>query len=341
MRRLSLAFAVAWALGAILPAPADAKTQLLLLSVSPGSPHNTFHTRLATVVQKYSDLEIQVSLGTTPPKAQIEVALGKADLAFSAPTITSFMTKGTGMYAKVKQAPELFKNLRSIVSHDGGYYTFVVFDDSPIKSLADTKGKKLSLAIPGDAANRVLIAMLKGTTGYEPDKDYQMSRLHGAAAIQAFQDGQVDLWAAPAVQPNPVVEQFALTRKIRLLGLSEKDLDEKDIKAVLAFPGRKSGTLPPDLYGSNQANTEPVLTLGTTNALVVGKNVSAEAVYTLTKTMWEHIDEIWQAGKFMRNLLKKDTAFFQMHAPLHPGALKYYREAGFKVPDNLIPPEAK
>jgi TRAP transporter TAXI family solute receptor len=282
-----------------------------------------------------------VSLGTTPPKAQILVALGKADLAFSAPTITNFMARGVAMYRKVKQAPKLFKNLRSIVAHDGGYYTLVVFANSSIKTLKDIKGKKLYLAIPGGAANRVLIAMLKGATGYLPGKDYQMSRLHGSAAIQAFQDGQIDMWAAPSVQPNPVVQQFALTRKIRLLGLTKEDLKSKAIKHVLSFPGRKSGLLAPDLFGANQVNTKPVLTLGTTNSLIVNKDVDAKTVYLLTKTMWQHIDEIWEAGQYMRNLLNKKNAFYQLDVPLHVGALKYYREAGFKIPPRLIPPEAK
>lgn len=338
MRRLLLSCALVTAgLVGIGQAAAD---QLLLLSATPGSPHNTFHTRLATIVGKYTDLDVQVSLGITPPKMQIEVARGDADLAFSAPTVTNFMRNKQAMFAQVDAAPELYKKLRGITSHDGGLYTFVTFADSGINSLADVKGKTLSLAIPGDAANLVLIQMIRAETGYEPNKDYTMSPLHGAAAVQAFQDGHIDLWASPAAQPNPVVQEYALTRKIRLLGLSKETIASDALKATLSLPGRYAAELPADIYGDNQVNDQPVTTLGTTNALVTSVDADEELVYQVTKAMWDHLDEMWAAGDFMPRLINPENAFKQLDVPLHKGALRYYREAGFEVPQDLIPAEA-
>ena len=183
-----------------LAGPAAAKDQLLLLSVSSGSPHNVFHTRLATLAEKYTDYELQISLGVSPPKGIIDLAKGNADFAFSAPSITDFMARRAAMYKKVEDAPEMYKKLRTVLNYDGGLYVFVTHADSGIKSLADIKGKTVSLSIPGDAANLVLIQMVKAETGYEPGKDYTMSPLHGAAAVQAFQDGHLDMWAAPGAQ---------------------------------------------------------------------------------------------------------------------------------------------
>ncbi len=330
---------IAMAVGTVsMPAQA---AKLLLKSIQPGSAYYTFHTRLATVVKKYTDDEIQVSVGTAPPKATLEVALGKVDLAFSAPTIIGMMQQKIAMYAKLKQAPKLAKNLRVITSHSGGWYQLVVYANSGIKTLKDIKGKTLWLAYKGGAANRVMTAVFEGVTGYKADKDFTVSPLAGQASVQAFQDGQLAMWALPTELPSEVIQQFALTRKIRLIGFNEADFKNPAMKRVLSFPGRRRITLPPHLYGSNQVNTKPVMTIGTTGALITSKFAKEEDIYKITKALWEHIDEIHSAAKYMPNFINKKSMFNDMNVPLHIGAYRYYKEAGFKIPASVIPPEAK
>lgn len=333
---------VAAGLTAVLASGAAfADETIVLLSTSPGSPHNVFHTRLATVVGQHTDHEIQVSLGQTPVKMTVEVAEGKAELGFTAPTIVEFLKTQTAMYKNLANAKELYSHLRGVVSHDGGLYTFVVFEESGIKTMHDVKGKKLSLGNPGSAAQRIMTAVIEAETGYKPGVDYELSRLQSAAAVQSFQDGQIDLWASPAVQPNPVVEQFALTRDVRLIGVSEETLESPKIKGMLEAPGRYKGEVPPDLYGAHQANTEPTITFGIFSTLISSDYADEETIYLVTKTMWDNIEEIYAAGPQMRVMLTKKNAFYELNMPLHPGAYRYYREAGFDIPEDLIPPEVK
>ena len=325
---------------AAVSAPAQAE-KLLLKSLQAGSAYHVFHTRLATVVKKHTDHEIQVSIGTAPPKATLEVAMGRVDLAFSAPTIIGMRQKKIAMYAKLEQAPELAKNLRVITSHSGGWYQLAVYADSGIKSLKDIKGKTLWLAYKGGAANRVMVSVFEGVTGYKAGKDFQVSPLAGQASVQAFQDGQLDMWALPTELPSQVIQQFALTRKIRLISFSEADFSNPAMKRVLAFPGRRRITLSPKLNGANQANTEPVKTIGTTGALLTSKFAKEQFIYEITKALWTHIDEIHKAARYMPNFINKKSMFNDMNVPLHVGAYRYYKEAGFKIPQHVIPPEAK
>ncbi|MEQ8702103.1 MAG: TAXI family TRAP transporter solute-binding subunit, partial [Bauldia litoralis] len=315
--------------------------KLLLKSLQAGSAYHVFHTRLATVVKKYTDHEIQVSIGTAPPKSTLEVSMGRVDLAFSAPTIIGMMQKKIAMYSKLEKAPELAKNLRVITSHSGGWYQLAVYADSGIKTLKDIKGKTLWLAYKGGAASRVMVSIFEGVTGYKADRDFKVSPLAGQASVQAFQDGQLAMWALPTELPSQVIQQFALTRKIRLVGFSEADFSNPAMKRVLSFPGRRRITLPANLYGANQANTEPVKTIGTTGALLTSKFANEKAVYDITKALWTHIAEIHAAAKYMPNFINRKSMFNDMNVPLHVGAYRYYKEAGFKVPDSVIPPEAK
>ena len=73
---------------------------------------------------------------------------------------------------------------------------------------------------------------------------------------------------------------------------------------------------------------------------LAGEHVSEDAVYKLTKSYWENIDEIHANAPFM-SAMSLETAFQSLNIPLHVGAYKYYKEMGVTVPDELLPPELK
>ena len=107
------------------------------------------------------------------------------------------------------------------------------------------------------------------------------------AAAQAFQDGRIDVYINSTNAPSPVIQQMALTRKIRFLGLTEAQMKKPAVASdSRTGPGGTLGTIEPGTYGDNQVNTEPVQTLGSTVGIGVGKHVSADAVYEITKAFW-------------------------------------------------------
>ena len=319
---------------------ASAQTQLRAQTGSPGSSPFIFMTTFQTIEQKYLPVQLNVTSGAAATRSTLDSARKQVELFISSPAVNHYMANGTEMYAQMKDAPELFKSIRSIIDFPLGPYHVVTYEDSGIKTLKDLKGKKVFAGPPGGAATVVALAIIEGATGYKPNVDYQQARLDWNSGQQAFQDKQVDVMVIPTELPSPVIAQYALLDKIRLISIPDEALGTEPMKKILAVPGRTIDEIKPGVYGKNQTNTEPVKVVGSWVGLSTYKDMDADMVYKLTKTLFEHIDELHAAAPFM-SFITKDTALLQMNAPLHPGALRYYREVGVKIDPALIPPEAQ
>src|SRR3546814_6884328 len=92
------------------------------------------------------------------------------DFFMSSPTVHAMMMEGKAMYAKIADAPELSKNLRSVFNFPLGYYHIIIYADSGITSLEQVKGKRIFLGAIGGAAAVTMTTLLKLTTGLEPDR---------------------------------------------------------------------------------------------------------------------------------------------------------------------------
>ncbi|MCB1741111.1 MAG: TAXI family TRAP transporter solute-binding subunit [Gammaproteobacteria bacterium] len=318
---------------------AQGKTFLTMDSFPAGSTPGQFGIAFTQVVQKHLPIEIQVSVGKPATKSAVDAAKGKVDLFLSAPTVNHFMQTKTAMFAKVNDAPELNKNLRNIISYPLGPYQIVVYEDSGIRTLQDFKGKKVFLGPPAGAATKVAMQIMEGATTLKPEQDYEVMRFDWASAETAFLDRQMDVYIAPTTLPSPSIQQFALVSKIRILGVPAEAWEQPAMKAAMGLPGRTVEVIPKDAY-TNQANDEEVKTIGSWVGLGVRKDLDEKIVYQMTKTLWENIADLRQTADWMK-VITKETAFKESNIPLHAGAYRYYKEAGFDVPAAQIPPEAK
>jgi TRAP transporter TAXI family solute receptor len=335
---LIAAATLATGLGAL---DASAQTQQLRAQTgSPGSSPFIFMTTFQTIVQKYLPVQLNVTSGAASTRSTLDAARKQVELFISAPAVNHYMETGTEMFAKTKDAPELFKSTRSILNFPLGPYHVVTYESTGIKTLQDLKGKRVFLGPPGGSATVVGLAILEGATGFKPNVDYQQARLDWNSGQQAFQDKQVDALIMPTELPSPAIAQFALLDKIRLISIPDEALKSEPMKKILAVPGRTMGVIKPGTYGPNQTNTEPVNVVESWVGLSTYADLDEDLVYKLTKTLFDHIDELHAAAPFMASITK-DTALSQVNAPLHKGALKYYREIGLKIDPALIPPEAK
>lgn len=335
---MAAAAAVATVL-AVGGAQAQDKKFLTMDSFPAGSTPGQFGIAFTQVVQKHLPIEIQVSVGKPATKSALDAAKQKVDLILTAPTINQFMQTNTAMFKKVKDAPELNANLRNIMNYNLGPYHIIVYEDSGIKTLADFKGKKVFLGPPAGAATRVATQIMEAATDLVPGEDYEVMRYDWQSAETAFLDRQMDVYIAPTTLPSPSVQQFALVSPIRILGIPEHAWDKPSMKAALGLPGRTIQDVPVGTY-ENQVNEVDVRTIGSWVGLGTNKWVDEETVYQLTKAIWENIDDFYQTAEWMKGITK-DSIFNESNIPLHVGAYRYYKEAGFKVPADQIPPEAK
>jgi len=333
------AAAVALAAGLATGAVAQDKTFLTMDSFPAGSTPGQFGIAFTQMVQKHLPLEIQVSVGKPATKSAIDAAQGKVDLFLTAPTINQFMQTRTAMFKKVEQAPELNKNLRGFINYPLGPYHIVVYADSGINSIADFKGKKVFLGPPAGAATTIATQIVTGASGLVPGEDFDVVKFDWKSAETAFIDRQMDVYIGPTTVPSPSIQQFALVSPIRILGLTESDFKTAPIKKALSYPGRTVVDIPNGIY-DNQVNEAPVRSIGSWVGLGSHKDLDADLGYEMMKVFWTHIDEIHQTADWMK-VINRETALNEMNIPLHLGAYRYYKEAGWDIPDHLIPPGAK
>jgi hypothetical protein len=95
-----------------------------------------------------------------------------------------------------------------------------------------------------------------------------------------------------------------------------------------------NATIPAGTY-SNQVGGD-TRTTAANSYIVVRKKLDTNLVYKMVKATWENLDEIHKSASVLKTL-SKSNPLAGVNLPLHPGAAKYYKEIGFKVPAHLLP----
>jgi len=302
-----------------------------------GGSTGTIAVAFSNVAHKYADgITIQVSMGKAGVRSVMDAAAGRVDFYMTGPSLTEYLRTGKRMFKKIKNPAQKFARLRTVAMFPAGAYQALVYADSGIKTFRDLKGKKVWVGPKNAMITMVSLAVINGASGLKPGKDFTVVNLDPRAGVQAFQDRQVDFIMAPSSTPSPMIAQIALINKIRLLDLPEAALKHPKIAFMMKLPGRTLETIQPDVYGKNQVNEKPIRALGTWMGIGTHVGVDAEGVYQTTKAFWEHIDELYAVAAWAK-AITRETAFSEANMPLHKGAYRYYKEAGFKIPAHLVP----
>lgn len=198
-----------------------------------------------------------------------------------------------------------------------------------IDDMIGLKGKSMALGTKNSGtigSNQVLLSNL----GVDIDKDYNLVHVGYGPSADALQNGQVAGISTPAGVPvGAITKAFASQGdKIKLLGFTPEQMEKADGGLGLWTPYKiAAGT-----YPSVDAD---VMTIAQPNFLAVRKDVPEEDVYQITKTMYENLgflNAIHSATKAMA----LESAIAGLPMPLHPGAKRYFEEAGLKIPDKLV-----
>jgi TRAP transporter TAXI family solute receptor len=312
---------------------AQAAKKLKMATIAPGSSAYLTMTTMATMInQAQSDLEIKVDATGAATKHMVDLANGKIDMCMTNPVIYSLMKKQKAMYQKLENAPELAKNLRLLFWFPYGQYHVVTYADAGIKELKDIRGKRVFLGPPGGGAWNATREWIEATTGMAPNKDFDNVKGSWSSAFQGFQDRQFDVYVVGGIAPFPQVEQLALTSKLHLLGLTKKEYESnKAAIEATTKPGRELGIIPVGIYGKGVDNKEDVYTLGSVVGVSVNKDMDNDTAYTLTKLFWEQAKKNSKTNPWLKRLSMK-YAVQNGGMQLHPGAAKYYKEEGIKIP---------
>lgn len=226
-------------------------------------------------------------------------------------------------------------NIRLIASYGAGVRHYLVWADSGIETFDDLKGKRVFVGPPVGGASVVAMAVLRIAAGLKADKDYTQVRLPWNGGIQAMQDGKIDVFIRPAGIGAASIEQLGAKRKFRLLSVAPY-VDKPAFRKYLGGGGRELRKVPAGTYKNQANNDKDVATDGFRHQLVVNRNPSDDLVYRITRTLFESLPEMHKTAAILSDVSLDDT-FSLANVPVHPGALKYYKEIGKKVPAALMP----
>ena len=314
-----------------------------ILRADTGSPGGSAHTATVVVGKVLGSklgFTLQVNDKQTLTRSALKLGRGQLDWMPFPTAIPFLMAKGKGPYRKEpmkSKAAAQLKNIRAIWGWNANLFHFVTFDVDKIKTFKDMKGKIVYTGPPSGAAAVTSEAIIKALTGYKPNVDYTARRLPWGGGLQAMLDGKLDVFARPSALGGAILEQVGMKKKYRLLDAEDAGLLKKWSK----HPARVVGTIPAGTYRAQVNNDKDLVAAGTTFMIAMNKNnISADLAYKMTKTTWEHLDEIYKSAKTL-SAIDKNKPFVGVNVPLHIGAVKYYREVGIKIPKRLLPSEAK
>jgi TRAP transporter TAXI family solute receptor len=253
---------------------------------------------------------------------------GEVDFAILQGLFGSMAWQGVGKYEGKPR-----KNLRSVSMLWQNVEQFIVYKDfaktGNIMDLKNLYGKPFSIG-KRNSGTRVSGETIIKALGLDLSKIDEQYMGYGPSA-KALQDHKIEGMNIPAGVPASAVTQaFANIGADKISILDFNDEQVKKIQKV--FPVWTRYVIP---KGSYPGLNKDVNTIAQPNLLVVTKDTPEETVYLLTKTIYENLpflNTVHKATKAMA--LQKAIAGLPM--PLHPGAAKYYREQGIKIPDRLI-----
>lgn len=299
-----------------------------------GDPVHTMFVAFANQAGK-ADVTVQVNAGQTLTKSMLKGAKGEIAFFSSVPSLVNLMAGQKRMYKNIAEAPELVKNLRAILGFKAGAYHPVTLAGSGVENWEDIKGKTVFTRPPAGSASATSEALIKIITGYEAGSDYTAVRLSWGEGYAALSDGKIDMMVRPAEVGSANIEQFGLSGEFRVLSIPDEARDSDAMKGLFGRPGRGMAVFDGGIY-KGQLTKGSITALGFFQFVGTHAGVGDDVVYQTTRAFWENLAEV-QATAFFLKDVTRETAFTAVNVPLHPGALRYYDEAGFDVPDTLRP----
>jgi len=224
------------------------------------------------------------------------------------------------------------KDLRSVFSIHPESITLIASVDSGIKSINDLRGKKVNLGNPGSGqlgnSKDALTAF-----GIE-EKDINPEYVKAVEAPGLIQDERLDAFFYTVGHPNGNIKEATSGRiKVSLVPIAGPEIDA----LIKKYPYYAKSIVPIMLY-PNAMNESDVRTFGVKATFVTSAKVADNIVYAITKEIFDNFEEFKKLHPAYQ-VLTRENMLQGLSAPLHPGAIKYYKEAGLVqfIDPSLLP----
>lgn len=238
---------------------------------------------------------------------------GRGELAFAlADTVSDAYTGNTEAGFKTP-----LKKLRGMTATYNNYIQIVANADSGIKTLADLKGKRISVGAARSGTELNARAVLKAA-GLSYADFQKVEYLPFGESVELMKNRQLDVTLQSAGLGVSSIRDLATSVKIVVVPISQDVIDK------IGNPAYQPATIPAGTYDGMTGDTP---TAAVPNFLVTAETVPDDLVYQMTKVFYENLDTLKSAHNAAKTIELKN-ALKGMPVPVHPGAERYYKEVG-------------
>ena len=245
------------------------------------------------------------------------IKAGELDLGFAQSDVQYNASKGLGGF---KEAGA-YGDLRAVFSVHPEPFTVLARKEAGIKSFADFKGKRFNIGNPG-SGTRSSMEELMLALGWKQGDFSLVSELKADEHGPALCDGKIDGFFYGVGHPSANIQDPTTTCGAQLVSITGAAVD----KLVADKPYYAKATIPGGLYPNNPNGAQ---TYGVLATVVASAKTPAEVVYQVTKSVFDNFDEFKKLHPALANLKPENMIKDGLSAPLHEGAVRYYKEKGW------------
>jgi TRAP transporter TAXI family solute receptor len=239
----------------------------------------------------------------------LDFGMAQSDVQFNA-------IKGEGSYKG-----NAYGDLRAVFSVHPEPFTVLARKEAGVTKFEDFKGKRFNVGNPG-SGTRSSMEQLLAAMGWKMSDFSLASELKADEHGPALCDNKIDGFYYGVGHPSANIQDPTTTCGAKLISMTGPAVS----KLLKEFSYYAKATIPGGMYS---ANPQPTETYGVMATLVTSAKIPDDVVYTIVKATFENFDEFKKLHPAFANLQPEKMVTDGNSAPLHPGALKYYKEKGW------------
>ncbi|RPH63756.1 MAG: TAXI family TRAP transporter solute-binding subunit [Burkholderiales bacterium] len=245
------------------------------------------------------------------------IKAGELDLGFAQSDVQFNALKGVGQF---KDAGP-YADERAVFSVHPEPFTVVARKEANVQSFADFKGKRFNVGNPG-SGTRSSMEELLAALGWKMGDFGLAAELKADEHGPALCDGKIDGFFYAVGHPSANIQDPTTSCGAKLVSLTGPTID----KLIADKPYYARATIPGGLYPNNP---QPTSTYGVLATVVASSKTPADTVYQVVKAVFDNFDEFKKLHPALASLNPENMTRDGLSAPLHEGALRYYKEKGW------------
>lgn len=247
------------------------------------------------------------------------VRQGQLDLGVAQSDWQYYALNGTKHASFIDQGA--YKDLRALFAIHNEPFTVVARADSGVKTFDDLVGKRVNLNNPG-SGTRGTMEVIMAEKGWTKDSFKLAAELKSSEQSQALCDNKLDVILSNVGHPSGIIKEATTSCDTKIIPVTgpifDKLIAENDFYAPAIIKG-----------GLYTGNDNDVATFGNAATMVSSAKVDDETVYQIVKAIFDNFDNFKRLHPAFANLDPKQMISDGLSAPLHDGAIRYYKEKGW------------